>query len=97
MMPRCFWYVDSVTFVLLNIKEGWGSFFILRLKMTSWACLVEPGIKFIFHWKAQLYIISRCFSRLFAEVWLSWITKNKDILSATNLALAERPSERPLI
>ena len=27
--------------------------------------------------------------RLFTEVWLSWITENKDILSANNLALEE--------
>ena len=34
-MPKCFWYMDWVTFALLSTKEGWGSFFVLRLKMIS--------------------------------------------------------------
>ena len=97
MMPRCFWYIDWVTFVLLNTKGGWGSFFVLRLKMTSWACLVGSGLKFDFHWKAQLCIISKSLLRTFAEFWLSWITENKDVSSANNLAFVESPSERSFI
>ena len=86
MMPRCFCYIDWVTFALLNTKEGWGSsfLFVLRLKMISWICLVGSGLKFIFPWKAQLCIISTFLIRSFAEVWLSWITENKDISSANN-------------
>ena len=83
MMPRCFWYIDWVTFALLNTKEGWGIFFVLRLKMTSWACLVGSGLKLIFHWKVQLCIISKSLLRSFAEVWLSWITENNDVSSST--------------
>ena len=97
MMPSCFWYIDWITFALLNIKGGWGSFFVLRLKMTSWVCLVDSGLRFIFHWKTQLSIISKSLLRLFSEVWLSWITENKDVSSANNLAFVESPSERSLI
>ena len=43
-------------------------FFNLRLKMTSWACLIVSGLKFIFHWVAQLLILSKSLSRLFAKL-----------------------------
>ena len=36
--------------------------------MTSWAYLVVSGLKFIFHWVAQLLILSKYLLRLFAEV-----------------------------
>ena len=91
MLLWWFWYIDWVTFALLNIIGRWCSFFVLRLKMISWACLTGSGLQFIFHWRAQLCIISKS---LFADVWLSWKTQNKDVSSANNLALVKSPSER---
>ena len=81
----------------MNTKGGRGSFFVLQLKMTSWTCLVGAGLKFIFHWKAQLCFISKYLLRTFVEVWLSWIMENKDVSSANNFAFLESPSERSFI
>ena len=72
-------------------------FFNLRLKMTSWACLVVSGLKFIFHWVAQLLILSKSLLRLFVEVWMSCITENKDVSSAKSFALDGRASFRSLM
>ena len=46
------------------------TFLDLRLKMTSWACLVVSGLKFIFHWVSNLHILSKSLLRLLAEVWM---------------------------
>ena len=97
MIPRCFWEDVRVTLALLNSNGGWTVFFTLRLKMTSWACLVVSGLKFIFHWVAQLLILSKTLLRLFAEVWMSCITENKDVSSAKSFALDGRASFRSLM
>ena len=65
--------------------------------MTSWACLVVSGLKFIFHWVAELLILSKSLLRLFAEVWMSCVTENKDASSAKIFALDEMPSVRSLM
>ena len=62
-------------------------FFNLRLKMTSWACLVVSGLKFIFHRECQWLILSESLLRLFVEVWMSCITENKGVSSAKSFAL----------
>ena len=51
-------------------------------------------VKIHFPLKTQLCIISKSMLSSFAEVWMSYITKNKDVSSQNNLALAESPSER---
>ena len=66
------------------------SFFVLRLKITSWACLVVPILKFAFHWVAHLFIPFKFLLKLLGEVWMSCITQSKDLPS--QIALAERPS-----
>ena len=53
--------------------------------MTSWACLVVSGLNFIFDWVAHLPVTSKFLLRLFAEVWMSCITENKDLSSAKTL------------
>ena len=60
-------------------------FFCFGLKMTSWACLVGSGSTFIFHWKAQLFIIFKSLLRSFADVWVSCTTENKEVSSAKQL------------
>ena len=49
--------------------------------MTSWACLVVSGLKFIFYWVAQLLVLSKSLLRLFREIWMSCITENKNVTS----------------
>ena len=36
--------------------------------MTSWASSVGSGLKFIFHWKSQLFVISKRLLRSFADL-----------------------------
>ena len=67
-------------------------FFDLPLKLTSWACLVVSGLKSIFHWVAHMLSLSKSLLRLFAEVWMSCITENKDVSSAKSFALDDSPS-----
>ena len=72
-------------------------FLNLRLKMTSGACFIVSGLKFIFHLVAQLFILSKSLLRLFAGVWMSCLTENKDVSSAKSFALDKRPSVRSLM
>ena len=72
-------------------------FFNFRLKNTSCACLVVSGLKLIFPWVSHLPILSKSLLRLFVEVWMSYITENKDVSSAKSFALDERSSVRSLI
>ena len=65
--------------------------------MTSWACLVVSGLKFIFYWVAQLLVLSKSLLRLFREIWMSCITENKNVTSGKIFALDERPSVRSLM
>ena len=55
--------------------------------MTSWACLAVFGLNFIFHCVAQLLILSKPLLRLFAEVWMSCRTENKEVFSAKSFAV----------
>ena len=57
--PRCFWYGVCINWLLLKIKTGWLGFLILLEKITSCTCLEGSGLKFIFHWYAQLLVFSR--------------------------------------
>ena len=68
IIPRWFWDDDWEPLELLNSSGGSYISFALRLKMTSWACLVGSELKLIFHWKAQLFIVSESLSRSFADV-----------------------------
>ena len=51
------WVIEWVTMLLLKISGGCSNFLVMLEKITSWACLLEPGLKFIFHWKTKLFIL----------------------------------------
>ena len=80
--PRCFW--DKLFFkeMSLNERQGWSSFLIFLLNITSSACLVKTGLKIIFHWKAQLLIIDRSLRKVAALDWMSLTTEKRDVSSA---------------
>ena len=86
IIPKCFCEDVWLTLALSDSNGTW-TFFNLRLKMTSWACLVFSGLKFIFHRVGQLLILSKSLLRLFVEVWMSCITENKGVSSAKSFAL----------
>ena len=56
-IPRCFWIEVSCTGLLLKTGWGWAVTFTLWLNMTSCACLLVSGLKFIFHWWAHVLIL----------------------------------------
>ena len=47
--------------------------------MTSWASLLESGLKLIFHWKAQSLIFFKLLFSPFAEVVMPCVTENRDV------------------
>ena len=91
IIPRCFWDEDCAAWILLENNGGWLIFFDFRLKMISRACLLVSGLKFIFHWKAELLILAKSLLSSFADVFMPCVTENKDVSSANSLALKERP------
>ena len=74
----CFWKEACKT-LLPKTKDRCGSFFILRLKKTSWVCLNGSGIKSIFNWKAHLLVFLRSLMNSLTEAFTSWTTENKDV------------------
>ena len=77
IIPRKFWDDDSGYYMLLKNNSGWLIFFDFWLKMTSWACLVGVGLKFMFYWKAQLLILAKTLFSSFADVFMPCVTVNK--------------------
>ena len=92
--PRYFWNVVWVTALLLKIRWEWLTWFVFLLKITYWACLLEPVFKLIFHWKTQFLITDKSSFNSLLEVLLSWITENQDVQSVNNLSLEKRPFEK---
>ena len=43
--PRCFWDILFFKGMSLNERQGWSSFLVFLLNITSCACLVKPGLK----------------------------------------------------
>ena len=63
--PRYFWDETCKSLLLLKAKDGYGSFFHLRLKIPSWDCLIGSVSSF----------------NSLAEAFTSWITEIKDLSS----------------
>ena len=84
-IPKCFWVTDWVTAFLSKLNVGWVDFWSLREKITSWACLLEPELKLIFHWKAQLFILFKSWFSSFVDKCLSFITEKSDVSSVNSL------------
>ena len=57
--PKCFCDETCWTGLLLEKIGGCTNFLILRVKITSCACLDGSGLKLIFHWKAHSFILSK--------------------------------------
>ena len=82
-IPWCLW--DSVLW--LQFKDGWLVFWSFRLKITSWAYLVGSGLKFIFHWNAQVLILVKSLFNLLADLVIFSNIENSDVSSSNNFAL----------
>ena len=59
-------------------------FFIFRLNITSWACLVASGLKIIFHWKAHslIFFNSSVFTCHYSKT--VWLAENLNEIKITN-------------
>ena len=75
--PRCFWEILFFKGMLLKERQGWSSFLVFLLNITSWACLVKSKLKLIPHWKAQLLIKS--LREVAVLDWVSLTTEKKDV------------------
>ena len=95
--PKCFWESALRTGMLLKNILGWIFLVVFLLKMTSWACFVGSGLKFIFHWKAHLFISCRSLLRLLAIFPGTLTVENRDVLSVNNLGLHWRLSDKSLM
>ena len=54
-------------------------------------------LKLIFYCKAPLFIVAKSFFSSRAELFLSWITEIKDLLSSNSLAFENNPSDKSLM
>ena len=95
--PKYFWEKAWLTLLLLKTKDRCGSFFMLQVKIFSWACLLRPGLKVIFYWKTHLLIFFRLSFNSLAEAFTSWTTENKDVSSAKSFTFEDKSSAKLLI
>ena len=92
--PRCFWEKVYKTLFLLKTKYGCGRFFILELKIPSWACLLGSGLKLNFHRKVHWLIFLRSKFTSLTEAFTLWTTENKDVSSAKSITLEDKSSAK---
>ena len=102
MLLKCswkfsFWVIEWVTMLLLKISDGWDDFWILGEKGTSWACLLGSGLKFIFHWKDQLFILFKSSFKVFVDKFLSNITEKRAVSSTNSLEFETKFSDKSFI
>ena len=95
--PRCFWDILFFKGMSLNERQGWSSFLVFLLNITSCACLVKSGLKIIFHWKAQLLITVRSLRKVAALDWMSLTTEKRDVSSAKSLQFEDTPFDKSLM
>ena len=99
---------EKLLYYKYQISGGWRKFFDFLVKITSWACLFRSGLKLIFHWKAQSFIVyykltigcklhNNYIMPLFkslAELWMSWSKENGEVSSAKSLTFEDKPSSK---
>ena len=95
--PRCFWDTLFIKGMSLNERQGWSSFLVFQLNITSCACLVNSGLKIIFYWIAQLLITDRSLHKVAAFDRMSLTTEKRDVLSAKSLQFEDTPFDKSLL
>ena len=79
--PKCLCDIHvAMKLVELLIKEIGGciTFLTSRAEIASGTCLDGSGIKFIFHWKGYLFILSKSSQSCLAVAFASFIIVNKE-------------------
>ena len=77
--------------LLLRINSGWLGFLVLHKKIPSWACLEGSGLKFSFHWYAQLLF------KAITDKFVSWTTENREVSSAKSLGFYHKSLDKSLM
>ena len=91
---RWFWEILFFKGILLNERQGWSSFWVFLLNITSSACLLKSGSKVIFHWKAQLLITVRSLRKVAALDWMSLFAEKRDESSEKILQFEDTPFDK---
>ena len=76
---------------------GWVTFWLLREKTTSWACLVTSGLNDSFHWYGQLKILIKSSFSCNDDRLILWTTEKIEVSSAKSLAVDDRFLDKSLI
>ena len=80
-IPRCFWEEDDLNKFWLKSNGGWLILLIFLQRITSWACLLGSGLKFIFHRKAQsLILLKSLFKSVVVVELILWTTEKRSII-----------------
>ena len=87
IIPRCFSWDDLSTWTLFKLMVGWFCIWFFLENKTSYAALLESGLKSIFQLKAHLEINCRSSLRIFALSSLSLTIAKRDVSSANGFAL----------
>ena len=77
-------------------KDEYQEFFFLK-KITSFACLVESVLKYIFQLKAQSRIFTKPLFSPEAETIALFTTEKREASSANSLTLVVRPRRMSLM
>ena len=96
-IPRCLCICVDLTGLLSKCTTGCSEAVFFLLSIITWACLLGSGLKFIFHWKAQLPVFSKSSLRSLVQVLISWTMENREMSSAKSLHSLLRPSDKSLI
>ena len=72
----------SSTALLFKRIGGYTTFFNLRVKITSCACLDGSGLKLAFYWKTHCVILSKSSENCLAAAFGSFVIVNKEVSSA---------------
>ena len=95
--PKMFMYLCWFNWSVIKVYTGCSEAVFFLLSIITWACLLGSGLKFIFHWKAQLPIFSKSSLRSLVQVLISWTMENREVSSAKSLHSLLRPSDKSLI
>ena len=80
--------------MLLKVKGGWKSFLTYLLKIAFRACLLEPGLKLIFHWCTQWLTFANLLLNPTVQLFILCTTDKNEVLLANDLALDDDLSGR---
>ena len=81
----------------LKSNGGWLILLIFLQKITSWARLLGPGLKFIFYWQAQSLILLKSLFKLLVVEFIFWATEKREVSSACHFGFEFKSSDKSLI